>query len=379
MAGRSSYQTPLSSHEQVIVDLVRLGSDGDAASVRQLGRRLLQQAAKETDREAFREALGTVLVASGDRTTRSVAPVDVDDDQDLVTLFDGPASATPVLNEAVQTQIDRLIAERRAAPQLLEAGLEPPRSLLLQGPPGVGKTLTASWIAERLQLPLVTIELAAVMSSYLGQTGTNLRRVLDHARSFPCVLFLDEFDALAKRRDDDSDVGELKRLVNVLLLEIDRWPSQGLLIAATNHPQLLDPAAERRFDMRVQLDAPDQPARQALLHAASGRYGLELPEAMVPAYALAFRGDTGAEIDRVMAAAAREAVLSGEPGAQSFAARVLERLRASDDEDELAAFCAIATTELRLPQRAVAKMLGVSHPTVGKWAKRWDEMNGRSA
>src|SRR5690606_342807 len=92
----------------------------------------------------------------------------------------------------------------------------------------------------------------------LGKTGSNLRSVLDFAKSHPCVLFLDEIDAIAKKRSDESDVGELKRLVNILLQEIENWPNQGLLVAATNHPELVDPALWRRFDLDVTFYLPSE-------------------------------------------------------------------------------------------------------------------------
>ena len=104
---------------------------------------------------------------------------------------------------------------------------------------------------------MLTLDLATVMSSYLGKTGNNIKAVLNYASSFPCVLLLDEFDAIAKKRDDETDVGELKRLVTVLLQSIDDWPVSSILIAATNHGDLLDPAIWRRFDSIVEFDYPD--------------------------------------------------------------------------------------------------------------------------
>jgi hypothetical protein len=111
----------------------------------------------------------------------------------------------------------------------------------------LGDTLAARVLARTLGRPLLILDLAAVMSSFLGRTGGNLRHVLDYAKSIECVLLLDELDAIAKRRDDAGEIGELKRLVTVLIQEIDDWPSSGLLVAATNHPELLDPAIWRRF------------------------------------------------------------------------------------------------------------------------------------
>ncbi len=104
----------------------------------------------------------------------------------------------------------------------------------------------------------MVLDLSAVMSSFLGRTGNNLRVVLDYAKASHGVLLLDEFDAIAKRRDDTVEVGELKRLVTVLLQEIDVWPSDGLLIAATNHQELLDPAVWRRFDAVIRFSLPSR-------------------------------------------------------------------------------------------------------------------------
>src|ERR1700733_11402427 len=137
-----------------------------------------------------------------------------------------------------------------------DADLHPTKSALFVGPPGVGKTLAARWIAKKLNRPLIVLDLSAVMSSFLGRTGNNVRNVLDYAKGVECIFLLDEFDAIAKRRDDAVEVGELKRLVTVLLQEIDEWPSSGILIAATNHPELLDPAVWRRFDLIVKFPMP---------------------------------------------------------------------------------------------------------------------------
>lgn len=121
----------------------------------------------------------------------------------------------------------------------------------------MGKTLTARWLAAKLEVLLYVLDLTAVMSSLLGRSGNNLRTALDFAKRSPCVLLLDEIDAIAKRRSDDTDIGELKRLVTVILQEVDEWPATGLLLAATNHPELIDPALWRRFDLVVEFKMPD--------------------------------------------------------------------------------------------------------------------------
>jgi hypothetical protein len=187
----------------------------------------------------------------------AAAPVDVDSRMELVeTVFPVVVAKRPVFGGQVQDVLDDVLREWQSLDLLIKEGLTPARMLLFCGQPGVGKTLAAHWLAQELKLPLLTLNLATVMSSYLGKTGNNVRAVFDHAMTRPCVLLLDEFDAIAKRRDDDSDVGELKRLVNVLLQALDEWPANALLIAATNHGELLDPAVWRRFDHVVQFEPP---------------------------------------------------------------------------------------------------------------------------
>jgi MoxR-like ATPase len=379
MAARTFQKSgELENVEKIIIDLVRLGLDGDRASVRALARKLLSRQSRAPHSEVFREHLGGLLVntdASPLRAAKRAAalPIEPESKLPLATVEAAPAEEAPVLAAAATALLERLLAERTAAPRLRAAGLEPPKTLLLSGEPGVGKTMTARYLASRLGLPLLTVELTPLMSSLLGKTGQNLRQLLDYARAEPCVLLLDEFDAVAKRRDDQSDIGELKRLVNVLLLELDRWPSTGLLIAATNHPQLLDPAVGRRFDLRVQLERPAQAERTAILLAAAERLNLTAPPGTVAALALAMDGASGADLHQAVTHAARRAVLEDCDFQVALAEIALGPLRASDtkDTEERAAFCALAVDDLGLSNREVARLLGVTHPTVSKLAKQW--------
>ncbi|RYD55626.1 MAG: AAA family ATPase [Sphingobacteriales bacterium] len=185
-------------------------------------------------------------------------PVDVDSRLHLLRVENTELDHELVLSDELRISIDQVISERRNTRALAAHGLQPTKSLLLVGPPGVGKTMAAKWLAKQLGKPLLVLDLAAVMSSYLGRTGNNIRFVLDYAKKADCVLLLDELDAIAKRRDDSSEIGELKRLVTVLLQEIDDWPSTGILIAATNHPDLLDPAVWRRFERVLNFPRPAQ-------------------------------------------------------------------------------------------------------------------------
>ena len=200
------------------------------------------------------------------RQAEAPVPVDLESRLQLLRVETTPTlDVEPIWDAGVKRALEQLISERQRDQELIKRGLTPTRSIIFTGPPGVGKTLAARWVARELHRPLLTLDLSAVMSSFLGRTGANVRHVLDYAKSVDGVLLLDELDAIAKRRDDVTDVGELKRLVTVLLQEIDDWPPTGLLIAATNHSDLLDPAVWRRFEMRVDFPMPgDESVRRAI-------------------------------------------------------------------------------------------------------------------
>lgn len=262
-------------------------------------------------------AVGTAVLRKGisidDATPGEILPVDGESRLALIRVFDdrGPF-AEPLLPAKLRGQIDAVIQERRERSRLLERGISPTRSAILVGPPGVGKTLSARWIARSLNKPLWILDLTAVMSSLLGKTGNNLRIALDHAKRHAAVLLLDEIDAIAKRRSDESDIGELKRLVTVILQEVDQWPDTGLLLAATNHPELVDPALWRRFDVVLNFDAPNK----ASLEAAVRRFlGDELTafEPWVDVLASSMRGSSLSDVERAINALRRGYALQSSP------------------------------------------------------------------
>ena len=160
------------------------------------------------------------------------------------------------LDSAIRNACDELVDEQRRADVLRAHGLEPRHRILLAGPPGNGKTSLAESLAYELALPLFTVRYEAVVTSYLGETAQRLRRLFDYVRTEPCVLFFDEFDAIGKERGDIHETGEIKRVVTTLLLQLDDLPSYCVLVGATNHPELLDRATWRRFELRLKLDAP---------------------------------------------------------------------------------------------------------------------------
>lgn len=269
----------------------------------------------------------------------------------------------PSLPPEARRAVDRLVAEHTSG--LLERhGLTPTRTVLLTGPPGTGKTMTARWIASRLAKPLLVLDLAALMSNELGRSAQNLSEALDAAQRARSVLFIDEFDAVASARSGTDDVGEARRLVNVLLMRLDRWPPGELLLAATNHPELLDRAVGRRFETTIDLPVPDRPARAGILQATLP----DLPCEHAEVLAAVTEGRSGSDLATAARHAAREAALEERP---PTLADVAAHLRGADGalprkvRDEAIA----ALSSYGMPTRAIGEAVGVSHVTVAKVLK----------
>ncbi len=181
-----------------------------------------------------------------------------------------------VLSATNRRAINELVEEQHRADLLRNQGLEPRHRIVLVGPPGNGKTTLAEAIADALLAPLVVVRYDAVVSSFLGETSVRLRQLFDQVRTKHCVLFFDEFDALGKERGDEHETGEIKRVVNTLLMQIDELPTYVVVVAATNHPELLDRAAWRRFQLRLSLPAPTLPQLAAWFQTLEKRIGQPL-------------------------------------------------------------------------------------------------------
>ncbi|MCY4592261.1 MAG: ATP-binding protein [Alphaproteobacteria bacterium] len=163
-----------------------------------------------------------------------------------------------ILGKELSDQIRRVIREQRHAGRILEHGLAPRRKLLLLGPSGTGKTMTASVLAGELGLPLLQVRLDGLITKFMGETAAKLRQVFDAIGRTRGVYFFDEFDAVGSQRGLANDVGEIRRVLNSFLLMIEQDRSHSIVMAATNHPDLLDPALFRRFDDVLHYELPDQ-------------------------------------------------------------------------------------------------------------------------
>ena len=191
--------------------------------------------------------------------------------------------------------------------QLNALGIPINPTLLLHGIPGTGKSKLAGNLAARLGLPLITARADALISSYLGSTSKNIRSLLEYARSEPCVLFLDEFDAIAKARDDKNEIGELKRVVVSLLQNIDNL-GDTILVAATNHVHLLDPAIGRRFHYKMELKVPTESVRHQLFTVLLEKFPFTNLE--IDLFVTLSSSLTGAEIEILTYDYLRQAVVS---------------------------------------------------------------------
>lgn len=259
----------------------------------------------------------------------------------------------------VSMALEGIVLEREKADQLQALGVAPTRSALFVGPPGVGKTQAARWLARELGRPLLTLDLATVMSSFLGRTGNNIRAVLDYARSQESVLLLDEFDSIAKRRDDSTDVGELKRLVTVLLQAIDEWPATGVLVAATNHPELLDPAVWRRFERVITFPAPTGGELRDLITRLLGG---GINKGTLDLLAIVLQGGGFADAVKEVNAAKRDSIVRGLPLQDALDFRLQAQIAMQPRSKRIALAKKMASQGVS--QRSIQSMTGIARDTL---------------
>lgn len=292
----------------LLMCLVKAASTGDQIAFRRSLEGIIEEERKK-QHHVLADRLSEYLRASNGNETRTAQIMDERVQGLLYEVTPRRTMDALILRSDVRGVCEELIEEHHREELLRSFGLEPRHRVLLSGPPGNGKTSLAEALAESLFVPLLVVRYEGVIGSYLGETAVRLRRVFDYVRARQCVLFFDEFDTLSKERGDMHETGEIKRVVSSLLLQIDSLPSHVITVAATNHPELLDRAVWRRFQLRLNLGLPDEGQIAEWVDSWRERAGMKKLKALPEQLLSSLSGLSFSEIEDVFTDAMRTHVL----------------------------------------------------------------------
>jgi len=330
-----------------ILRIIEGGLNRDIRKVVSYSNRLADRLDAEGDKsmaECIREKLDlTKARTSAVADAMRVVPLDADSHLQIVEIIPSDESRQKIiLSPFVKKQVEEFVTLVTRASELELAGVEIPKSMLLYGAPGCGKTSIAHYISEKTNLPLIVARLDGIVSSLLGSTAKNLRKIFEYASSMPCILFLDEFDAIAKARDDAHELGELKRVINSLLQNIDSLPLNCVLLAATNHSELLDKAVWRRFTQKIKVGIPTRTELKEMIPIFANPFGADIlkDSSKVNALIESLKGLSPSDIRTIFDRAKAKAVLekSKTISFEKLLENVYELTLESDDEAELVIF-----------------------------------------
>lgn len=299
---------------KILRKLIKAGVDGDSEAFRRISASVIDDE-RQKQHHLLANDLEQILYGedlSRASTPRSFVPdIPMDKERGLPLLEIRQTQRSLdeiILPSSGQLALEELIEEHRRGDVLASFGLKPSGKVMFYGPPGCGKTLAAEVIAFELDRPLAILRLDTLVSSFLGETAANLRKVFDFVAGSPMVVLFDEFDAIGKERGDSGEHSELRRVVNALLQMMDAYQGQSLLLAATNHEKILDTAIWRRFDDTIQIPVPgtEEVLQLLQLKLRGVRREFDLDEGELLTI---FTGKTGADIERVVRRAIKRMVL----------------------------------------------------------------------
>lgn len=295
----------------LLLKLVKAGTNGDNILFRKVVESIIAEEKSKQHHIVAQQLLDALSKASKPQSNQPIHNRLLEDGLDsfLYRIYPQKTLYDVILNYENQTIIQDLIQEHHRSDLLRSYNLEPRNRILLAGPPGNGKTSLAEVIAQSLMIPFYVVRYDGIIGSYLGETATRLKTTFDFIRTQECVLFFDEFDTIGKERGDIHETGEIKRVVSSLLLQIDRLPSYVVVVAATNHAELLDRAVWRRFQVRLELKAPDKSMIKVWLKNFEQRikYDLQYP---IDKIASKLEGLNFAEIEEFILDVERKYILS---------------------------------------------------------------------
>lgn len=293
----------------LVIDLVRAGAQGDQIGFRRTVEAIVAEE-RERQHHVVADRLQDFLHTSARGVEASIPP----EVGSLVhEVHPRRLLGDLMLPPAVVGACTEMIEEQRRVDVLRAHALEPRHRVLLSGPPGNGKTSLAEAIAGELAVPMLVVRYDAVIGSFLGETAARLARMFDYVRTRRCVIFFDEFDTLGKERGDEHETGEVKRIVSSLLLNIDALPTHAVVVTATNHPELLDRAVWRRFQLRLSLPPPATHDIKRCLTAFEQRQGVKLGGPVKKSVTEVLEGQSFSEVEEFLLDVQRRIVLAGGP------------------------------------------------------------------
>jgi SpoVK/Ycf46/Vps4 family AAA+-type ATPase len=293
--------------------LIRSHGEGDEDQFYSIAIQVAAHAAR-TGHGKLAEELKALVDRARARSATSIRPVPVVQPRgELAGLLtvEYPRLRLPdmALDEAIRGRVERVLLEQRRQDTLRQHGFPPIRKLLLVGPPGTGKTMTAAVVAGELSLPLFTIQLHGLITKFMGETAAKLRLIFDAISETKAVYLFDEFDALGGQRTSGNDVGEIRRVLNSFLVFLEQDESNSVIVAATNHPDLLDRALFRRFDTVIEYSRPTPAIAEEVMRTRLAT--LDTARVEWPAAVDASGDLSHAEVARACEAAAKNAILHG--------------------------------------------------------------------